>query len=285
MGTSTDESLLIVGAGYTGQRLLARARSSGDYGTVIAVRSAEWNLDDPASTPPCRPARVMYLVPPAPAGTGDERLRHALDTLLAPGHRVHRWVYASTTGVYGDTGGAMVDEDTPPAPRTARAQRRLAAESMLRRRCSEAGVEWCVLRIPGIYGPGRLPAERLRRGDPLPQSAAERPGNRIHVDDLVTAMEMALRHPAAANAIFNVGDGDCTPTFTFQSRLAALTGLAPPALLPDDEVRRQLSAEAWSFLAESRRVDSQRIRERLGFAPRYADCSDGIRASLEPAPR
>lgn len=276
-----SESLLVVGAGYTGQRFLAKAALADHFGEVVACRSADWNLDAADGVVPrFDPTRVLYLVPPPPTGQDDPRLQRALDALLVRGCRLRRWVYASTTGVYGDAGGSLVDEDTPPAPLTSRARRRLAAETLLRERCLRAGVEWCVLRIPGIYGPGRLPLERLRRGDPLPASAEGRPGNRIHVDDLVTVLALALTHPAAADGIFNVGDGDTTGPVEFQSRLAAMTGLAPPRLVPDEEARRQLGAEAMSFLAESRRVDTRRLRERLGFVPRYGDCTDGLRASL-----
>ena len=278
-----SDSLLVVGAGYAGQRVLAQAQRTGSFHEVVACRSADWNLDLDAAVrerPAVHPTNVLYLVPPPAAGVSDPRLQRALGSLLAPRHRVRRWVLASTTGVYGDADGQLVDEDTPARPLTARAQRRLAAESLLRERCTEAGVEWCVVRIPGIYGPGRLPLERLRRRTPLPLFASERPGNRIHVDDLASALLLALRHPAGANAVFNVGDGDATSTAEFQSKLATLAGLPPPPLLPEDEARRHLGAEAWSFLTESRQVDTRRIRERLGFVPRYANCLDGLRASL-----
>jgi nucleoside-diphosphate-sugar epimerase len=141
-------------------------------------------------------------------------------------------------------------------------------------------VEWTVLRVPGIYGPGRLPLERLRRGEPLPQAALARPGNRIHVDDLVHALRLALLHPAAANALFNVGDGDDTGTAAYLQLLAQLTGLPAPAVLPDAEARAQLSTEAWSFMMEARRVETRRLSEQLGFSPRYPNCTAGLRASL-----
>jgi nucleoside-diphosphate-sugar epimerase len=141
-------------------------------------------------------------------------------------------------------------------------------------------MEWTVLRVPGIYGPGRLPLERLRRAEPLPQAALARPGNRIHVDDLVQALRLALLHPAAANALFNVGDGDDTGTAAYLQQLAQLTGLPAPAVLPDDVARTRLSAEAWSFLMEARRVETRRLSEQLGFSPRYPNCTAGLRASL-----
>ena len=298
--------LLLLGAGYTGQRFLQAGftrvdgarHGDGDgvgvgvgvgvgdgvgaaFSTITAWRSADWNLDARAPLPvPGEWTHLAYLVPPPATGATDPRLEHALTTLLESTTTLRRCVYLSTTGVYGDAGGASVNEDTPPNPTTPRAERRLAAEATLRKACAPAGIEWTVLRVPGIYGPGRLPLERLRRQDPLPESALTRPGNRIHVDDLVQAVQLALCHPAAANTVFNLGDGDHTGTAVYLQQLAELAGLRAPTVLPDAAARAQLSAEAWSFLMEARRVDTQRLRARLGFVPRYADCATGLRASL-----
>jgi NAD dependent epimerase/dehydratase family enzyme len=280
--------LLLLGAGYTGQRLLRAgpgecglAEAVAGFASITAWRSADWNLDARAPLPSAGAwTHVAYLVPPPGTGDTDPRLEHALHELLGKASTLRRVVYLSTTGVYGDAGGATVDENTPPRPATARAKRRLAAETVLQTACESAGVEWTVLRVPGIYGPGRLPLERLRRGDPLPEAALARPGNRIHVDDLVAALQLALQHPAAANAVFNVGDDDHTGTAAYFQRLALLAGLPAPAVLPDEVARERLSAEAWSFLMEGRRVETRRLREQLGFVPRYPDCTSGLRASL-----
>ncbi len=294
--------LLLLGTGYTGQRLSQVCAEAGlrigagssssntvtgampGFASVTAWRSADWNLD---AAPPL-PARgdwthLAYLVPPPGTGETDPRLEHALGALLGSTSALRRVVYLSTTGVYGDASGGSVDETTPLQPLTPRARRRVAAEAALQTACAAAGVEWTVLRVPGIYGPGRLPLERLRRNEPLPEAALARPGNRIHVDDLVTCLRLALLHPAAANTVFNVGDGDASSTADYLRQLAQLTGLPSPPILPDAAARARLSAETWSFLMESRRVDSRRIRERLGFVPLYPDCASGLRASLAGA--
>ena len=287
--------LLLLGAGYTGQRFLKMAREecraeaasnaecSGQaaFSSVTAWRSADWNLDAQAPLPAHSDwTHLAYLVPPPGTGETDPRLEYALSALLSGATKLRRIVYLSTTGVYGDAGGGTVNEDTAPNPATPRARRRLAAETALRSACAAAGVEWTVLRVPGIYGPERLPLERLRRGEPLPQAALARPGNRIHVDDLVQALRLALLHPAAANTLFNVGDGDDTGTAAYLQQLAQLTGLPAPAVLPDELARPRLSAEGWSFLMEARRVETRRLREQLGFKPHYPNCAAGLRASL-----
>jgi len=287
--------LLLLGAGYTGQRFLKMASeepsaeagsnpgSPGNsaFSTITAWRSADWNLDAPAPLPVHGDwTHLAYLVPPPSTGETDPRLEQALSALFRGMANLRRIVYLSTTGVYGDAGGGTVNEDTAPKPATPRARRRLAAETTLRSACAAAGVEWTVLRVPGIYGPGRLPLDRLRRGDPLPQAALARPGNRIHVDDLVRALRLALLHPAAANTLFNVGDGDDTGTAAYLQQLAQLTGLPAPAVLPDELARPRLSAEGWSFLMEARRVETRRLSEQLGFKPHYPNCAAGLRASL-----
>jgi NAD dependent epimerase/dehydratase family enzyme len=294
MGDSLPK-LLLLGAGYTGQRFLKMAaedarphtssstgsRGNSTFSVITAWRSADWNLDVQAPLPVQGEwTHIAYLVPPPSTGETDPRLEYALSALLRGSTKLRRIVYLSTTGVYGDAGGGTVNEDTAPNPATPRARRRLAAETTLRSACAAAGVEWTVLRVPGIYGPGRLPLDRLRRGEPLPQAALARPGNRIHVDDLGQALRLALLHPAAANAVFNVGDGDDTGTANYLQQLAQLTGLPAPTVLPDELARPHLSAEAWSFLMEARRVDTRRLRERLGFEPRYPNCASGLQASL-----
>ena len=287
--------LLLLGAGYTGQRFLKMAREecradalgnaggpdNTDFSSVTAWRSADWNLDAQAPLPAHSDwTHLAYLVPPPGTGETDPRLEYTLSALLSGATKLRRIVYLSTTGVYGDAGGGTVNEDTAPNPATPRARRRLAAETALRSACTARGVEWTVLRVPGIYGPGRLPIDRLRRGEPLPQAALARPGNRIHVDDLVQALWLALLHPAAANTLFNVGDGDDTGTAAYLQQLAQLTGLPAPAVLPDELARPRLSAEAWSFLMEARRVETRRLKEQLGFKPHYPNCAAGLRASL-----
>lgn len=284
---------VIVGAGYAGARL---AKVLADRGPLVVTTSSpdrlallreagfdarRWNLDE-ATSPPLDSddvagAVVHCHVPPPPRGGDDPRLDRMLRELPAVPRRI---VYLSSTGVYGDARGATVDEDTSPAPHAPRTVRRLAAEALLRAWCTAHGSEWTVLRVPGIYGPGRLPRERLLRGDPVIVEAEAGPGNRIHVDDLVAACMQAGLHPAAANRIFNLGDGDESSSTRYLTRVAELLGLPAPPQLPRAAVQQAVSIEAWSFLGPSRRVDTRRIRRELGFRPRYASLDDGLRACI-----
>jgi len=280
----------IFGCGYTGQRIALRLSGqvrvfTGSEATARSLRARgleaqAWNLDreTPADRRPhVANAVVLYLVPPPPDGETDPRLRRCLTTLDG---RPARFLYLSTTGVYGDAGGAAVTEDTPPRPSTRRGRARVDAERTLRDWCELHGVEWTILRVPGIYGPGRLPLERLRRGDPVLREDEAGPGNRIHVDDLASVCIAAATSPRAACRIYNVGDGQHASSTAYFTAVARLAGLPPPPAVSREEARRRLSPGAWSFLAESRRVDTTRMQQELGLALRYADLEAGIRASL-----
>jgi nucleoside-diphosphate-sugar epimerase len=216
-------------------------------------------------------------VPPAKGSDGDPRLERYLESLESMPRRL---IYLSTTGVYGDRAGAVVNEDTPTAPITARAARRVAAERTLRAWADARRVSWCILRVPGIYGPGRLPLERLRRGEPAVVPREATPGNRIHVADLVTACVAAGVAAAADGRIYNVTDGSEDSLTEYLLRVAEIAKLPAPPLVSRAHAERALSETSWSFLAESRRVDNRRMLDELGVALEFHDLDAGIRASL-----
>jgi nucleoside-diphosphate-sugar epimerase len=271
--------------------LAARWRSRGytvrGFGTRpeslrgIAATGADpalLNLDLPFSPPVDLLDQVVYYtVPPAPTGDRDERLERFFGNVAgAP----CRFVYVSTTGVYGDRDGDRVNEETPVQPTTARAVRRLAAEHIVREWADSQAISWCILRVPGIYGPGRLPLERLRRGEPAIDPAEATPSNRIHVEDLVTAC-VAAAATHAGGRIYNVTDGSDDSLTRYLQRVARIADLPPPPLVSRAQAKMTSSATSWSFLSESRRVDNRRMREELGVQLEYADLDAGIRASLK----
>jgi nucleoside-diphosphate-sugar epimerase len=244
---------------------------------AVGAESIPLNLDQSPAEIDFDGQVVYYAVPPAPAGDRDVRLERLLEHVVG---RPRRFVYFSTTGVYGDHGGAEVDEDTPPAPQSERAVRRLAAETSLRAWADSHAISWCVLRVPGIYGPGRMPLDRLRRGDPAIDPREALPSNRIHVDDLVTACVAAGSAPSADGRIYNVTDGTHDSLTAYLGRVARLANLPPPPLMSLSEARITLGAVAWSFVSESRRIDNRRMLNELGVTLAYADLDAGIRASL-----
>lgn len=288
--TLVMQSASIIGCGYTGRRLARRflqlgARVRGfatqpDSLRQIAATGAEaltLDLDGVIDAVDFSGEVVYYSVPPA-LQPGDPRLARFLDAVVGTPKRL---VYLSTTGVYGDHGGGRVDEDTAPAPLSERALRRLTAENAVRAWGDSRGVSWCLLRVPGIYGPGRLPLDRLRRSVPAIVVHEAAPGNRIQVTDLVTACVAAGRAPAADRRIFNVTDGSEESATEFLQRVARIARLPPPPLISRADAMRELSESARSFLVESRRVDNRRMLAELGVTLAYRDLDAGIRASLE----
>ncbi|WP_291270691.1 NAD-dependent epimerase/dehydratase family protein [Geothrix sp.] len=299
--TASTGTCLIAGCGYTGARLarrlagrgpvLALVRSQASAAALTTALAAELtpelsagglqvqalDLDAPGAFEPPRDLEsVLYLAPPPGQGEGDPRFQRFLAGL--GGVRPKVLVYLSTTGVYGDAQGQAVDEATPPAPGDAAGRRRLAAEQAAFAWGAERGVRGVALRVAGIYGPGRLPLERLRSGEPVLRPEDSGPGNRIQVEDLVAACLAALDRPVAGAV--NVTDGDPRSIGAFLELVARLAGLPAPRRVTLAEARRELSPGMLAFLQASRKVLNRRLVEDLGVTLRYADPETGVRESL-----
>jgi len=285
--TASTGTCLLAGCGYTGARLarrlahrrlvMALVRSAASAAALAAAgipaRAADLDGSGPVEVPPDL-AAVIYLAPPPATGETDPRLRRFLDSVADA--RPEVLVYLSTTGVYGDTGGRPVDEASSPMPAEAASRRRLAAEGLASTWCGARGIRCVLLRVAGIYGPHRLPLERLRAGEPVLRPEDSGPGNRIHVDDLVAACEAALERPVAGAV--NVADGDHRSLGAFMERVAGLAGLPAPRRVTLEEARRALSPGMLAFALASRRVLNRRLTDELGVRPMTLD--EGLRASL-----
>ena len=236
------------------------------------------DLDAPAIALPALPSvfTLLYTVPPSPGSDNDRRLEWLLSKLPTPPRRI---VYLSTSGVYGDRRGNPVREDDPPSPLTPRAKRRLAAERHLTDWCAGRDCDLVILRVPGIYGPGRLGLDRIEAGAPVIRESEAPPGNRIHVDDLATCCVRALDE-SSQPGIYNVGDGDHRSGSWFTKTVARLAMLEAPPEVSTAEAEKTFAEARLSFLRESRVLDTSKMRDVLGIAPHYADPEDGIRASL-----
>ena len=288
--------VLIAGCGYTGQRLARRLKTEDDA-TVLALvassasaaRLAESevvdevlraDLDGHGALPaPPTVEQVYYFIPPAPEGRTDPRLARFLNWLAAGNALPRRILLISTSGVYGDCGGALVDETRPPAPVADRALRRFDAEQALSAWGEAEGAETVILRVAGIYGPGRLPVARLRKGAPMVPESEAPWTNRIHVDDLVTVCRAAMAH-APAGGLYNVSDGNPGNMTDYFNRVADALGLPRPPLIPLAEAEGRLSAGMLSYLRESRRLDNSRMLSLSGVTLRYPTLGQGLAASI-----
>lgn len=289
-----DTACWIVGCGDIGQRLARRliARGQAVIGFVRSAASADalraagiatQRIDLDAieaaaldALPP--PVDLYWFAPPPERGLTDPRLRGFLEVLNTPPRRL---IYLSTSGVYGDCGGRWIDETAPLAPQSDRTRRRLDAETAVRDFGTARRVDVRILRVPGIYGPGRLPLARLREGRPVLRREDAPHSNRIHADDLAEAARIVAER-GAPGAAYNVSDGAPSSMTDYFLQCAALLGLPPPPQVDLAEARRSFSPMLMSFLEESRRLRNDRLRA-LGWSPRYRDLAEGLPSCLDAA--
>ncbi len=213
---------------------------------------------------------VLHLAPPPSPGDTDPRTRQLLQA-LARSARVQRLVYASTSGVYGDAGGARFDETRAVNPGTDRARRRVDAEARVRHHGRAFGVRTCLLRVPGIYALDRAggdPRERVRRGTPVLENADDVHTNHIHADDLARACVAALVR-GAPQRIYHVCDSSELKMGEHFDAVADAFGLARPPRMTRGEAAVSLSNMQMSFLSESRRLDNRRLIRELRVDLRY----------------
>jgi nucleoside-diphosphate-sugar epimerase len=196
-----------------------------------------------------------------------------------------RWIgYLSTTGVYGDTGGALVDENASLAPTSQRSARRVKAERAWLDQPWPEPVAVQVFRLAGIYGAGRSAFDRIRAGD---ARRIDKPGHvtsRIHVDDVATVLRASMARPERGG-IYNVCDDDPAPPADVIAYACALLNVPPPPVISLEHAAKEMSAMAASFWVDNRRVDNTRIKRDLGVTLRYPDYRAGLAAILNGAPR
>jgi nucleoside-diphosphate-sugar epimerase len=279
--------LLIVGCGDVGMRLLPLLRARF---RVFALTS------DPARRPELRAAgavpvvanldrkdslhrlsglahRVVHLAPPQPSGARDCRTRN-LTSILPDGAHV---VYVSTSGVYGDCGGALIDETRPVAPKNARAQRRVDAERTLRAWARRARGHVAILRVPGIYAADRLPLERLRAGTPALIAEDDVYTNHVHADDLAHIVALALFR-GLPGRVYHAADDTRMKMGEYFDAVADVFHLPRPPRLPRAQLQQVVSPAALSFMAESRKLNNMRVKRELGVRLRYRTVQEALKS-------
>jgi nucleoside-diphosphate-sugar epimerase len=287
--------LLIVGCGDVGMRVLRLLRGRWQVTALTssperraALRAAGavplvGDLDRAATLARLAGVAdaVLHLAPPPSHGTHDPRTL-ALLRALARG-RVQRLVYASTSGIYGDCGGAWVRETRAPRPLTDRARRRVDAETSVRAFARALRVRATVLRVPGIYALDRTggdPRERVQRGTPALAPADDVFTNHIHADDLARACVAALLRGPTLRAI-HVNDDSTLPLGEHLDRVADASGLPRVPRVARAQASSFFSAAQMSFLGESRRLDNTRMKRELRVALRYPSVESALRGATD----
>jgi nucleoside-diphosphate-sugar epimerase len=264
-------------AGYLARDLAAEgwtiAGTSRDPAGGAALFTRDRPLADPARTL-SGATHVLQSVPPDEIGDPVLDCHGAAVAAIAG----LRWVgYLSTTGVYGDCGGAWVDEATEPRPAGGRGRRRLQAEEGWLALHRSAHLPLHIFRLAGIYGPGRSPLDAVRAGT---ARRIDKPGHvfsRIHVDDLVTVLRASMARPDPG-AIYNLCDDAPAASGEVISHAADLLGVAPPPIV--EFAAATLSPMARSFYDDNKRVCNRRIKTALGVTLRYPSYREGLAAIL-----
>jgi nucleoside-diphosphate-sugar epimerase len=292
------QRLLIVGCGDVGLRV---ARELPPQVRVLALTSSPerldglrqrgitplvGNLDQPSDLRRLAALgnRVLHLAPPPQDAAADPlrdpRTRALLRALALRG-APQALVYGSTSGVYGDCGGAWVQETRAVAAHTARAQRRVDAEQQVRFYGRHAGVTTHILRIPGIYAPDReggTPRGRLLKGTPVLRSQDDVYTNHVHADDLARACIAALWR-GRPQRITHACDDTELKMGDYFDLAADLYGLPRPPRINRASAKVQLPPMMLSFMSESRRLDNQRLKQELRLRLRYPSVAEGLRGA------
>jgi nucleoside-diphosphate-sugar epimerase len=286
--------LLILGCGDVGMRLLPMVR---DRFRIFAVTSQVSrqdelraagavpivaDLDQPASLARLATLanRIVHLAPPQSQGTKDQRTRNL--TAILPDHA--NLVYVSTSGVYGDCGGAWVDETRAVNPQNARAKRRVDAERTLRAWARRAQGRLSILRVPGIYASDRLPLERLEKGLPALMPDEDVMTNHIHAEDLARIIAMALFRSSPCRVYHAVDDTDMKMGEYFDT-VADAMHLPRPPRLPRVELEKKVSPMMLSFMSESRRLNNLRMKTELGIQLHFPTVTNALASKTKEAPR
>ncbi len=292
----TRQQITIAGCGYLGKKLLSTLLSrkltpatqltafvnsarSQQQCQQLGVKSIRNNLDDKQQSLPAdntfEHAIVYYFTPPPAQGDKDTRAENFLQQLELAAQTPAKIVLISTTGVYGNCHGQWVDESSPVKPEVDRARRRLDAEQQFQQYCRQQQIPLVILRVSGIYGPGKLPLQRLQAGTPIVREEDSPFSNRIHADDLLEICLLAgLRKDISG--IFNCADGHPTTMCDYFIRVAKACKLPEPPMITLAQAQTQLSAGMLSYMAESRRIDNHRLLADFQLTLKYPDLDSGL---------
>jgi nucleoside-diphosphate-sugar epimerase len=280
--------LFVFGYGFSG-RALARRLGAKGWAVSASYRTAEGAADIAAGggqpvAADDRPAlaaelsQSQALLVTAPPDTDGCPGLTAVIPAMADAGAFPDWIgYLSTTGVYGDRGGRWVTERSPLAAQSVEGARRVGAERDWLDVGRGMGLTVTVFRLPGIYGPGRSPIDRLRAGEARRIVTPGQVFSRIHVDDLAAGLEASIARPRAGG-IYNLCDDEPAPNSEVIAWTADLIGVEAPPEIPLEAAR--LPPRALRFYAESKRVSNALAKAELGWTPQYPTYRDGLRAIL-----
>ena len=257
-----------------------RTEASRERLEGLGITAFQLDLDDDKAVfPELQGHRVYFFAPPPSSGQEDTRVARLLQHIRETGSP-RRVVYLSTTGVYGDCHGEWVDETRPPAPQVDRARRRLDAELRWRAWSEASGGELVILRVAGIYGPGKLPVKRLQSSQPMVGEAESPITNHIHSLDLVRICRAAMQR-GGNGEVYNVSDGRPGSMTGYFNQVADFLQLPRPPVISLSEAEGRLSPGMLSYLGESRRLSNRKLLEELQVELQFPSLAEGLSACRE----
>ena len=285
------DKIVLAGSGYVGDYLINMLIKKDDYQEIIelartnkkrgknVVRLAR-DFDKSTINLKCvEYGRIIYMAPPNNDGLKDTRISNFIKNIKS--YHIEKIVYISTSGVYGNCQGALVDERQKVNPLTDRAKRRMDAENQLTKHCETEKINLVILRTPGIYGKERLPIKRIVDEEPVIRKEESRVTNLIHVEDLARVVLSATDNDKLSMIeIINVGDGNLITSTEFYETVCKVMGVKVNNYITYEEAKEIFTNKRLSFLSESRRLNTDKMFRLMPGCIKYRNLEEGIIASM-----
>ena len=285
------DKIVLAGSGYLGDYLINMLIKNNDYQEIIELartnKKREQNVvrlardfDKSTINLKCvEYGRIIYMAPPNNDGLKDIRISNFIKNIKS--YHIEKIVYISTSGVYGNCQGALVDERQKVNPLTDRAKRRMDAENQLTKYCETEKINLVILRTPGIYGKERLPIKRIVDEEPVIRKEESRVTNLIHVEDLArVALSATDNDNLSMIEIINVSDGNLITSTEFYEIVCKVMGVKVSNYISYEEAKEIFTKKRLSFLSESRRLNTDKMFRLMPECIKYRDLEEGIKASM-----
>lgn len=284
---SNKNPIAIIGCGHIGKLLAQQLLKKNIYVTGYVSSDSSYSecknrnisckiidLDKPLEDIGLTGQRLIYLAPPPRSGKKDTRMTNFLNSIAKQSPK--KFVLISTTGVYGNCQGEWINESAPIKPNADRAYRRADAEQQTLQFCQQQNIPLVILRVPGIYGPGKAPVARIKSGQAIVNKQDSPFTNRIHAVDLVNICEEALLNENITGT-YNATDGNPSTMYEYFTGVAKALNLPIPPAISLAEAQQQLSAGMLSYMEESRRIDNKKLLKNFDIFLQYPDLKAGLK--------
>ena len=283
-------NLILAGSGYLGESIIAEYNIIKNTFNIIELcRSIKKNRPE-VSTKQIdfdkitndmsyvESSVIVYMAPPDTVNLKDTRLNKFLDNIS--NYKIKKLIYISTSGVYGNCNGNIVNEENQLKPLTDRAKRRVNAETQIQKFCMRKKIGGIIFRVPGIYGRNRLPIKRIKERAPLIKTEESRITNLIHISDLTRLVIKALKLTNKKTEIINVSDGQAVKTTQYYEIIYNLLNIKLPEYISYKQAMSLYDEKRASFLKESRILDVTKMKQLFPDCIKYENLEDGIKESL-----